>query len=126
MKLSRRWGTRLRGGGEVEGEVLCGFASWLLFLPLGYLLEGLRERAEDHVGAAVAEAFDGLVEVVGGVPEADADAVGGQVGADALTEGTRVRKGKWREGRDEDHGFGLFGEGVEELGGEGGAGEQEG
>jgi hypothetical protein len=97
-----------------------------LFPPLGYLLEGLGEGAEDYVGAAVAEALDGLFGVVGGVPEADADAVGGEVRADALTDGAGVREGKGRQGRDEDNGFGLFGEGVEELVGEGVGGEQEG
>ena len=96
------------------------------FLPLGYLLEGLGEGAEDNIGAAIAEAFDGLVGVIGSIPEADADAVGGQVCADPLTDGTSVREGKGRQGGDEDHGVGLFGKGVEKLVGQGFGGEQEG
>ena len=58
-----------------------------LLLPLFDLLQGLRQSADDCCGAAWAEAVDGLVEVVRAVPEADADAVFGQVRADALADG---------------------------------------
>lgn len=93
--------------------------SELLLLPLFYLLQGLGEGADYGGGAALAEALEGLVGVVGGVPEAYADAVFGQVRADALADGSGLCEGEWREGRDEDDGVGFFGEGVEDLGGEG-------
>ena len=57
-----------------------------LLPPLFDLLEGLGQGADDYGGTALAEALDGLVEVVGGVPEADADTVFGQVRADALAD----------------------------------------
>lgn len=60
------------------------------------------------------------------VPEADADAVFGQVGADALADGSGLREGEGWQGGDEDDGFGSLGEGLEDLGGEAGTGEEEG
>jgi hypothetical protein len=63
----------------------------VLVVPVGYLLKGLSEGVDDDVWFAAAEAFDGLfgglVGVVGGVPEADEDAVVGKMRADALADG---------------------------------------
>ena len=50
----------------------------------------------------------------------------GEVGADALADGARLREGEgWQRG-DEDDGVGFVGEGVEDLAGDGGGGEEEG
>jgi len=85
---------------------------WLM--PLRDLLEGLSESVDDYCGFAAAEALDGLlgglVGIVGGVPEANDDAVVGQVCANALADGAGLREGEGRQGRDEDDGVGLFGE----------------
>ena len=99
-------------------------------MPLSDLLKGLVQGVDDNIGFAAAEALDGLlsglVEVVCGVPEADDDAVIGKVCADALADGAGLREGKGRERRDEDDGGGLGGEGVEDLAGDRGGGEQQG
>ena len=72
----------------VEAHVL----AVVLVVPVGDLLKGLGEGVDDDVGFAAAEALDGLfgglVGVVGGVPEADDDAVVGKVRADALADGS--------------------------------------
>lgn len=102
----------------------------VLVVPLRDLVEGLGQGVDDYVGSAAAEALDGLldglVEVVGGVPEADDDAIVGQVGADALADGSGLREGEGWEGGDEDYGVGFGGEGVEDFAGDVGGGEEEG
>ena len=59
--------------------------------PVCDLLECLGEGVDDDGGFAVAEALDeefrGLVGIFGWAPEADDNAVVGQVGADALADG---------------------------------------
>ena len=82
--------------------------------PEGDLAEGLSESVDDDGGLAVAEALDGeigsLFGVVGGVPQADDDAIVGQMQADALADGARLREGEGRKGGDEDDGVGFVGE----------------
>lgn len=94
--------------------------------PVSDLLEGLGEGVDDHVGFAAAEAFDrevgGLVGIVGGVPQADDDAVVGKVRADALADGAGLREGEGWECGDEDDGVGFVGEGVEDFAGYGACG----
>ena len=68
----------------------------------------------------------GAGRVFGWVPEADDDAVEGKVGADALADGAGLGEGEGRQRGDEDDGVGLVGEGVEDLVGDGGGGEEEG
>jgi hypothetical protein len=101
-----------------------------LLTPDGDLPEGLSESADDDGGFAVAEALDGevgsLVGVVGGVPEADHDAIVGQVQADALADGAGLGEGEGGQGRDEDHGVGFVGERFENLSGDGAAGKVDG
>lgn len=91
-----------------------GGASRGLLAPECDLPEGLSESVYDDGGLAVAEALDGevggLFGVVGGVPQADHDAIVGQVQADALADGARLREGEGGESRDEDDGVGLVGE----------------
>ena len=112
--------------GILEAHELTG----LLEMPVRDLLECLGEGGDDDVGFAAAEAFDelfgGLVGIVGGVPEADDDAVVRQMRTDALADGAGLGEGEGREGRDEDDGGGLGGEGVEDLACDGGGGEEEG
>ena len=83
-------------------------------MPLRDLLEGLGECVDDDRRFAAAKALDGLLGslfgIVGGVPEANDDAVVGQVCANALADGAGLREGEGRQGRDEDDGVGLFGE----------------
>jgi hypothetical protein len=97
---------------------------------VGDLLQGLGQGADNDVGFAAAEAFDGelggLVGVFGWVPEADDDAVVGEMRADALTDGSGLGEGEGGQGRDEDDGVGFGGEGLEDIGGDGGGGEEEG
>ena len=87
--------------------------------PVGDLLQSLGEGVDDDVGLADAEALDGqlgsLFGVFGTVPQADDDAVVGQVRANALADGSGLREGEGRQGRDEDDGIGLVGEGVEDF-----------
>lgn len=98
--------------------------------PVGDLLEGLGQGVDDDGGFAAAEAFNGefggLVGVFGWVPETDDDAVVGEMGADALTDGSGLGEGERRQGRDKDDSVGFGGEGVEDVGGDGGGGEEEG
>lgn len=77
------------------------------------LLEGLREGVDDDVGFAAAKALDGEVGLVGffgGVPEANDDAVVGQVCPNALTDGAGLREGERGKCGDEDDGAGFGGE----------------
>jgi hypothetical protein len=101
-----------------------GGASGGLLAPESDLPEGLGESVDDDGGLAVAEALDGevggLFGVVGGVPQADDDAIVGQMQADALADGAGLGEGKGGEGRDEDDGVGFVGERVENLAGDGG------
>ncbi len=105
----------LGSGVGLEAHVLAR----LLLMPLRDLLEGLGECVDDDGGFAAAEAFDGLlgglVGIVGGVPEANDDAVFRQVRTNALADGAGLGEGEGREGRDEDDGVGLCGERVEDL-----------
>jgi len=63
-------------------------------MPLRDLLEGLGESVDDDSRFAAAEALNGLlgglVGIVGGVPEANDDAVVGQVCANALADGSSL------------------------------------
>ena len=107
-----------------------GGASGGLLAPESDLPEGLSESVDDDGGLAVAEALYGevgsLFGVVGGVPQADHDAVVGQVQADALADGAGLGEGEGREGGDEDDGVGFVGERVENLAGDGGGRKVEG
>jgi hypothetical protein len=98
--------------------------------PVGDLLQGLGQGAHDDVGFAAAEAFDGelggLVGVFSWVPEADDDAVVGEMRADALTDRSGLGEGEGGKSRDEDDGVGFSGERLEDVGGDGGCGEEEG
>jgi len=93
------------------------------------LLEGLGEGVDDDVGFAAAKALDGelgLVGVFSGVPEANDDAVVGQVRPNALTDGAGLGEGEGGKSGDEDDGAGFGGERVEDLAGDGGSGKEEG
>ena len=68
------------------GLLVEGVDSGGLFVPVGYLGEGLGQGVYHYCGAAFAEALDDLVGVVGVVPEAYDDAVLGQVRADTLAD----------------------------------------
>ena len=91
-----------------------------MLAPLSDLLKCLSESGDDESWSAVAEALDGevggLVGIFGGVPQADDDAVVGQVQADALADGAGLGEGEGRESRDEDNGVGFVGERFEDLG----------
>ena len=96
---------------------------------MGDLLESLGEGVDDDVGFPAAKALDGelgLVGVFSGVPEANDDAVVGQVRPNALTDGAGLGEGEGGKSGDEDDGAGFGGERVEDLAGDGGSGKEEG